>query len=88
MALAGAVGVSVLARLFTMRSVAVGWLCILGVVVGWVFLSVLTRGSSHSLAGKRGNLNSKDVAELGWDEISLCKIRCNFSVFSSFEGHN
>lgn len=57
------------------------WVC-------WVFLSVLTRGISYSLAGKHGNLNSKDVAELAWDEIPLCKVTSIFSILSSFEGYN
>lgn len=57
------------------------WVC-------WVFISVLTREISCSLAVKHGNLNSKDVAELAWDEIRLYKVTFIFSVLSSFEGYN
>lgn len=39
-----------------------------------MFVSVLTRGGGYILAGKHGNLNSKDGAELDWDEIPLHKV--------------
>lgn len=66
---------------------ALGCLCVLGLgVLGVCFC--LTRGSRYLLAGKHGNLNSKDVAELGWDEITQCKVTFIFSVLSSFEGYN
>lgn len=65
-----------MASSFIMRSMALG-------CGGGCVGCALAPGSSYILMGKHRNLNSKDVAEPGWNKILLCKVALIFSILSS-----